>query len=121
MTGETPRQIPWVEWCAIVFWILLGGTAAFFIPTVRPIFDTFGADLPFVTKAWLACRPLFFAAYAGAIAAAVRLFLRRRSPPDPRWRPYAWGFLTAASVASVWSFWALAAPQFIGTLAGKGD
>lgn len=106
------------EWIAALLSALLFSVAWAVIPTVIPIFESYGGELPIPTRLWLAGRPVYllFCAVAASGIALLLVFPKLRVPRERR--RWLWAYLAFLGAFLVGSVWALVAPQFMGSLAG---
>ena len=51
-----PGRFLWAKWIAVSWWLLLSGSAVFYMPRLVPIFASFGAELPRTTTIWMSRR-----------------------------------------------------------------
>lgn len=116
---ERLRRVRWLEWTGALLWGALGAAGAFYVPRLKPVFDSFGAELPASTSALLRSRPLYLAAFAAAaVRAAFLLCTHREQPASPRRRAFLWASVAAALLAAYGTVAAVFAPMCRCTLAG---
>ncbi|MBI4425100.1 MAG: hypothetical protein HY554_15315 [Elusimicrobia bacterium] len=115
--GEEAARDRWLAWFCVLFWGAQGAFGAFYVPRLRPIFDSFGRDLPTSTQLLLGGRPVFMMLFVSALAGAVALTIK---PAGTARRKIIWACAGTALLAAYWTIAALFAPMFMGSLAGPG-